>query len=286
MSRKFDDILNECLERIAAGEDIQQCADRYPQHREELVPLLGVAAGTMGVAATPPNVAQAKARGLTRLTQALAEHGAPEKPRVPFFWRPVARPIVIGLAAVLLTAMAAGGTTVAATNSLPGNPLYWVKTTKENITLRLPRSDIQTAKMHAGLAQERGKEMRRLIAKGRIDEAELVAGRMRGHLSKSAVHAGVVVPANTVEMPLRTDQPHMTRNALELRARLERDGRVLRAELLELLSKVPPRHRERVRQVLRESELRYRILIEALYVGESPQRSPLQRVEPPRSNDQ
>ena len=42
MSRDFDDILNDCLERVARGEGLQQCMESYPEYREELAPLLGV----------------------------------------------------------------------------------------------------------------------------------------------------------------------------------------------------------------------------------------------------
>ena len=39
-SKEFDDILNECLERILHGETVEQCLARYAQHADELRPLL------------------------------------------------------------------------------------------------------------------------------------------------------------------------------------------------------------------------------------------------------
>lgn len=283
MSREFDDILNECLERIAEGEDARACAARYPEHEQELLPLLGIASATMRVASTPATAERARERGRARLSEALARGGVPRRPRVIWPWRPVAKPLVIGFVAVLLTAVAAGGTTVASSNSVPGDPLYWVKTTKESISLRLPRSDISNANVHAGLASERGEEMRRLIQRGKIVEAEQVAERMRRHLGKSATYAGVTVPANPIEMPPRLTRRAITLKALELRASLERDGTRLRTTMSRLLQSLPPEHRERVRNMLRRSELRYHVVIEALHAGESPDRLPFWRIEPSRS---
>ena len=44
MSTAFEDILNDCLERMAAGEDPGRCVVRYPEHADELFPLLATAA--------------------------------------------------------------------------------------------------------------------------------------------------------------------------------------------------------------------------------------------------
>ncbi|MCH7745723.1 MAG: hypothetical protein IIC84_06590, partial [Chloroflexi bacterium] len=195
MSRNFDDILNDCLERVSKGEDVQQCVRRYPEHADELFPLLRLAAATTQAAHSTSYSAEAKARGLDRLTQALAEGGASRRRRAPVFFRmPFAKPILIAFVAVMITAMAAGGTTVASSNSVPGEPLYWVKTTKENISLRfLRRSDTGKSQAHVRLASVRGQEMQQLMARGNFQGAEKLARRMREHLNRSASYAGVVV---------------------------------------------------------------------------------------------
>ena len=64
MSRNFDDILNDCLERVSKGEDVQQCVRRYPEHADELFPLLRLAAVTTQAAHSTSHSAEAKARGL------------------------------------------------------------------------------------------------------------------------------------------------------------------------------------------------------------------------------
>ena len=142
MSRIFDDILNDCLERISEGEEVQRCIDRYPGHAEELAPLLRVAVMTIGVASSTVYTSDAKARGLNRLIQTVQENGVPKRRRfaIPTFSQPLLRPLVVAFVAVFLVSVAATGTTMASSNSVPGDPLYWVKTTKESVSLHLMRA--------------------------------------------------------------------------------------------------------------------------------------------------
>jgi hypothetical protein len=191
----------------------------------------------------------------------------------------VAKPIALGLVAASLMVLAAGGATLASANSVPGEPLYWIKTTKENISMKLPRSDISRAQAHARRANVRGHEMRRLIAKGNIQGAELLAARMRRHLNESAMYAGVLIPVDHIEMPARPMRLKVGRRSLELRAILEDDGRLLRVELIRLAREAPPGQQRKIRRLLRGSDLRYRVLIEAIEPRESPGSLPFWRVE-------
>ena len=281
MDPEFDDVLNDCLERMAGGEHIQQCLVRYPEHARELLPLLTTGAVVMRTAAATSFRPEAKARGLDRLAQALSDRSARQsRPAPGVLRRWLARPLVVGFAAVLLVVVAAGGTTMASSNSVPGDPLYWVKQTKENVSLKLPGSDMNKAQRHARLAGVRGQELRQLIARGRFGEAEELNRRIGHHLNQSASHAGVPLAVNPVEMPINVRWSQMTPNALELSARLEKDGKTLRAELLELIRNLPPDQQRRIQQILRRSELGYRILIGGLNQGASPGRLPFWRVEP------
>ncbi len=40
MSKRFDEILDECVSRINSGDSLEHCVARYPDHAEELEPLL------------------------------------------------------------------------------------------------------------------------------------------------------------------------------------------------------------------------------------------------------
>ena len=228
--------------------------------------------------------AEAKARGLSRLREALNDRKVPPKWSVPFFFlRPVARPVALGLGALLLVGFAAGGTAVASSNSVPGDTLYWVKTTRENISLRLPQSDMKRARTHASLANERGQEMRSLLAKGKLARAERVARRMGNHLNMSANYSGVFLTGIPNETVVRPISMRRRPRAMELQAMLQRDGGILRAELAQMIRQMPPGRQLRVQRMMHRSDLRYRMLIAALNADRSSQRLPFWRIDPSAS---
>ena len=263
MSVAFDDILNDCLERMSSGEDPAQCVSRYPEHAEELMPLLAMAAVTSKVAASVTTRPEARARGFERLNRVLAEKGVRRRSRLPFFLGPLGRPIVLGFVLVLLTAVAAGGTTMASAEAVPGDSLYWVKTTKETITLRMNGSDMAKARTHARLAGERGEEIRKLIAHGRLQDAEELVARMNRHLDESAMLAGVLLLSIQAEMPVRHTLVKRA-STTKIRASLERDGVVMKTQMLLLWSEAPPNQKPMVRQILLRTQVRYQVFIEAL----------------------
>ena len=77
MKVTFEDALNDCLDRMAEGEDIHRCAAAYPEYAEELVCLLEAARSTMQSNSSLTYSPAAKARGLARLKVALSD----ERPR-------------------------------------------------------------------------------------------------------------------------------------------------------------------------------------------------------------
>lgn len=281
MSKQFDYALNDCLERIAAGEKLEACLGDYPQFRQELMPLLQLARATSNVAATVNS--EAKARNFQRFTQ--AAHTVQRSSRrwswLSAPWFPVARPIAISAGAILLLVMGAGVTTAASSDSVPGDTLYWVKTTKESIQLKLPRSDASKAQAYANLATVRGNEMRRLVQRGRFADAESVMKRMNRHLGRSAVYAGVDVSPHP-EMPVVSRGGFRNVARSRLRVSLERDNRRMRAEMYSMIQDLPPAQRQFIRNFMRRSELGYRIIIDALRQDRSPGSVPFIRVGPPR----
>jgi hypothetical protein len=209
---------------------------------------------------------QAKARGLARVNQALAERRRHcSRQRSPLLsWRPLARPLMVGFASVILVIMAAGGTTVAASNTVPGDPLYWVKTTRESVEMRIPHSNAERARMHAELASERGEEIRVLVSRGDYSHIERVMSQMRYHLGQSANHAGVVLPPDPVEMPARPVEMYSIPNVVVLRQMLERDGTVMKNSMTHLVQEASPPEKRKIRRILHQSDLGYQLVIHAL----------------------
>ena len=263
MSTTFDDILNDCLDRMAAGEDRGRCVSRYPEHADELFPLLATAAAASRAAGAAVVRPEARAAGLARLNRAIAERGARRRSRLPFLSWPLARPAALGFVLVLLFAVAAGGTTMASEDAVPGDPLYWVKTTRETITLRMSGSDMARAQTHARLAGERGEEIRKLIVVGRTGEAEELVDRMDRHLEECAFLAGVTLPDVQAEMPHGYSLV-LTTSIVEIRTSLEHDGVVIRERMLQVWSEAPPSQKPMVQHMLWRILLRYQLFIGAL----------------------
>ena len=271
----FDNILNDCLERLAAGESVAECLARYPEHAEELAPLLRAGSATMSVSRTMKPRAEARARGMARMQAALAEgrqrQGRRRRWQLPSIaWRPMATPIAAAFAVVFLIIVAAGGTTVASADSIPGEPLYSVKSIRESVEERMARSDEHKAQVHAKLARERGREMRELIVRGRIYEAELAAFRLHRHLKASANHIGVVVPSHFIEMPRIAGHRMQEESAAELKQRLSHDEEYVKGQLTAVVEQVPEPHKKRVWRLMQRSDLGYRVVIIALDSNREP----------------
>lgn len=279
MSAELEKILDECIERLAAGESVEACLTRYPAHRDELLPLLEAAWKAMHAAETTRRNPAAKARGLYRLTQA-ASQDVPQRDHthVPFWRRPVAKPIAFALVTVLLVLGLSSVAAVRSSDVVPGDSLYWVKTTKEGVSLWFPKSDADRAEMHAHLAGERGREMRVLVERGRLADAEQVLVRVRHHLARSADYAGVVVTVGRAEMPAPPRRLQGDPRIGVIRITLARDGEVIIARRTEIAGHIPDHNRERAERILRDFELSYRVMLAEL--EGDPLVNPFWRVEP------
>ena len=263
----FDNIVNDCLERMAAGESVADCLARYPEQAEALAPILQMGQATMDVSRGAMPSAAGRARGMARMQAALADgrHRRRRRWRMPrVSWGHISTPIAAAFVVALLTIVAAGGTTVASADSIPGEALYPVKSMRESVEERIARSDEHKAQVHAKLARERGREMRELIVRGRIYEAEVVAVRLNRHLNESANRMGVVVSTHYIEMPRVGGQKSPEASAAALRQKLSHDEAYVKGQLTAVVEQVPEPHKRRVWRLMQQSGLGYRVVIVAL----------------------
>ncbi|HAL47178.1 MAG: hypothetical protein FI707_08410 [SAR202 cluster bacterium] len=284
MSQEFNEALNDCLERISGGEDLLACLNDYPRHRDDLESLIKAASATSNLASAVAPSEQSKQRNFQQFTHAMQTAGR-QPGRWTWLsarWLPVARPVAISLAVLVVLVTGAGVTTAASSDSIPGEPLYWVKSAKESIQVRLPRSDDGKAQAYADLAAARGKEMQKLVAIGRYADAESAIKRMNQHLQHSAVLVGVNLNSNPVEMPAVRRRSANSRSAQRLQSALERDNERMRAEFQNMLNGLPPVQRQRALFMVRQSELGYRMLIDAMKQRGAQSGLPFIYVQPPQ----
>jgi hypothetical protein len=117
MTEDLDALLDECIDRINRGQSLEECLASYPEHAEQLEPLLRTILDIHAACSPIPSLA-AKAAAKSRLDAASAEMGKRQKLRgvpAPLFRRPMvwAVAIVLSLLAVIdvaLCALMPGGT--------------------------------------------------------------------------------------------------------------------------------------------------------------------------------
>ena len=105
MAGDFDKILDECVDRINRGEDLKDCLASYPEHAEELEPLLRAMLGTQtAYTFTPSPTTKTEAR--QRFNAALEELVRRREERRALFPRVLRQSRAwVAVAAVLLVAL-------------------------------------------------------------------------------------------------------------------------------------------------------------------------------------
>ena len=185
-SREFDNVLDECLERLLVkGETLEQCLQSFPKHADELKPLLETALATRQVSSIQPR-SEFRDRARHQFYAALRE--TEYERRRSFFswgWQPRWATVV---AVVLALLLAGGGSTVAAASgSMPDDFLYPVKLATEQVQLAFTFSDLGKAERHAKLADKRVTEIVYLAEKSEPEKIELVANSLNKNLTEIAV---------------------------------------------------------------------------------------------------
>lgn len=181
MAHKFDEALNECIERLLRGESLEDCLGSHPELAQELEPLLRTAAMThraTSVEARP----EFKARLRYEIAARANSARQPAVQKTPLQrWAP--RWAVAIVSVCLLFVLAGGSTVAAASTSIPGDTLYSVKTTSERMWLAATFSDVGKARLQARFAQRRVREMARLIERGNTADLQTLSAQFNAHLA-------------------------------------------------------------------------------------------------------
>jgi hypothetical protein len=175
---EFENILDECLDRLASGETLEQCLQSYPEQAAQLEPLLQMVQAVIKASAILPR-AEFKARARYEFRSALQAKAT--KRRQPLFR--LRRRWSVALTVVSILLLAGGGIAVAASNSMPDNPLYPVKLAAEQVQLTLTPSDMGKARLCAMLADRRVAEIICMASRGDVRQVELITQRLDERLA-------------------------------------------------------------------------------------------------------
>jgi hypothetical protein len=183
-SKAFRDIFEECLELVLVkGETIDECLRRYPEHAQELKPLLETATATKKATAVQPTP-EFRERARQQFYAALRQMPA-QKKRAGFSWVGPPRWATV-VAVILAMLLVSGGTVAAASGSMPDQPLYAVKLATEQAWLALTLSPLHKAELHARLADRRVAEIVYLAGKNKPEQVQRAALSLDGHLARIA----------------------------------------------------------------------------------------------------
>jgi hypothetical protein len=167
MDAQLEAKLIECLDALAQGESVDRILARYPQDAAQLRPLLQSAAGLAALRMEPSEAAKLQSRQKFMAQADLLRRTARRKTvgLVPRF--------AAGFLAVALVAVVLGTGAVAASGlALPGDPLYGLKRTVENVRLQSAGSPAQRADLQQEFAQRRLDEANQLLSAGREGKVE------------------------------------------------------------------------------------------------------------------
>ena len=220
---ELDSILDDCLERMRRGEELESCLATYPDHAEELQSLL-IVATDMTQFEVPRTGQQAAEAGRQRMFAAI-EAGQSKVTKnnqtisvsivgIIRYLEQVQNTFISNLskeflvmhktviAIVLVLVVVFGGSAAsayAAQGSLPGDALYPMKTAIENASVDFSVDSASEVRLYLSLAEKRIVEIESLAAEGRYDDMEKAVERFESHVEKAIKGLLVVAQGNPAE---------------------------------------------------------------------------------------
>ena len=187
MSKKLFDALETCLQALEKGETLDAAVGRFPALAADLRPMLEASRHARTLAGSPvPDVVQRRAR--SRLLQRAAEmREAKRAPRRTWLYnfRPVAVTLMLALFFLSST-----GLVRASSVALPGDNLYPVKRTWEDVRLAFAFSPQEHKTLELGYETERQEEINELLTEGRAEPISFsgyVTAQVEGQWSVSGI---------------------------------------------------------------------------------------------------
>jgi LysM repeat protein len=177
---------NDCIDRLAEGQSVDDCLRDYPQFARDLRPMLETGRLVQRIRVTPLETVQAQARVRHSFEQALLTSPA----RVSY---PFRRLGALAAGFLIVSFVAATGTAALAQNSLPGDALYGAKRLTENLQLSLSSND---RTLEAQFNARRLDEIQQLLTQNRA-ESVTFQGRLSVKGTSNWQVADLTVQVNT-----------------------------------------------------------------------------------------
>ena len=181
MTRKTEDIFNNCLEQMFEGRNIEDCLNAYPKQAPELESLLQTSLALAQRSSAIQPAPEFKEQVHLQLQAMLyAKQKEKERARIPVWYRRWA----LATTAVLGFLLIGVGMLGAAASTLPDATLYPVKLAAEQVKVTLAFSDMDKAKLHIQYAERRADEMVQVARQGKSDKITMLTGQIASHLDQ------------------------------------------------------------------------------------------------------
>jgi hypothetical protein len=176
----FNDVLNECIERMLKGVSVEACLKSFPEYAADLKPLLRTVADTHKAADIKPRPEFRQQAGY-EFQAAIRDM----KPGRSGFLQWHMRWVTV-VCVVLVILLGASSTIAASANSLPDGSLYGVKIFTEEVRLVLTPSTVGKAELHTEYADKRVEEIIKMADKGDVEQVVKTTERMNDNLAAVA----------------------------------------------------------------------------------------------------
>lgn len=242
MSADFEWILEDCLKRLRSGQSPEDCLAAYPEHAEGLRPLLQTATHLQPLPVPQPRsqaIQAGRERMLVAASSNLGSNSSVQPVSSGAFSRYTARIIttlkeyffgkeIHGMKLALRFAidfavlLVIGGVLAvnASASSLPGDPLYGVKRTWEDVRLTLTLNDPARQQLQNQFQQLRVEEVQQMIQLGKTGMVDF-----DGQLESIAADEWIVSGIHVRMLPdtIVAGDP-VVGQAVRVRSRLQSEG--------------------------------------------------------------
>lgn len=225
---KIHEILEICLSEIEQGAEVETVLFRYPEHAEELRPILDASVKAKDLAVSEPSadvVRRNRARLLQHAAQLRESNATASRRRI---WSVPLRRAMVTLSVIATLLLSTNGLVHAASTTLPGDRLYPVKRTWEDVLTLLTFNINAREILEVEHENERLEELKELFTEGRsvkVDFSGLVT-RQNGDLwlvsgIPVAISPGTSLPAQAITVG----------DAIHVVGITQQDGAVLAASI-------------------------------------------------------
>jgi hypothetical protein len=204
MTRELDEALQSCLELIRGGEEtIDSALARYPEWEDELRPQLVTALWIVSqrevLEPRPGFVSASRHRLVARIQQeSQVERPLPWLERLQQAWT-VQKVAPVAFVFIIMLFLFVSGTVVSASQqSLPGDDLYAVKRSLEEIALATTIDQTTGAELNVRLTRQRLDEWLALVDENRYNEMNFTAFEIEAQVSRTLDSIDALVDEDAV----------------------------------------------------------------------------------------